>query len=1039
MQFDRPNDKAVESSGKSAVLVLGMHRSGTSSVAGTLIRLGGTAPRNLLPPQADNPRGFWESSVLVALNEEILAAAGSDWRDWREFDPKQIDPTAAAALRARAKSVLSGEFGDASLAIIKDPRMCRLLPFWRSVFDDAELSVRPVLVLRSPLEVAFSLNRRDGIALTHGCLIWLRYVLDAEAGTRNMPRAVLDWNDFLVDRRRVIERLGEQLGLAWPRSSDSALAEIDEFVSADLKHECISEEDLRMHSAVSDLVRETNAAMIELAKDPSNGGTWRKLDDARNRFDDAVAIFGGAMVESQKETSRLQSLATHEREEHAGGLSALNDEMSAQFAAACHEFARELDATRKESARQFDALRAERDARLSEKDVLIADKNRVIAEREREIGRTATALADRDKEIAGVRSERDEAQAALATAESDVNERISRLNGEREFLAQYLSRTYQRPWRPLKHYVNYCLLHFLGGLASPLSKRMASRFAHSAQKRNPSRFETYISGSAKHSSSTALTTGSPESPSSFEPAPSSPDASGNAAPQDWATFFDESWYLERYPDVASKAHERGAFEHFVQQGAAEGRDPNPAFHSAWYLAAYPDVAQGKLTAIAHFVEWGAAEGRRPLKDFNYDFYRQQANLPRVSNLEAYRHYLVQGRAAGLRASPAPSFAELFRSQHSSLEALRVYAAPHHGPRVTMVTDGIDAGRLYGGIATAIILATLIARRLRGDLRVVTRNDPPDAGAIGMILRTHGVAWDGNVECLYSPPGPGGRDIPIDREDLFVTTSWWTTRATRRAVLPERVVYMLGEDERLFYPAGDDYLLCAETLSDPEIFYAVNSHMLFDHLRANGLAPGGFAFEPAFPSLVYYPETRPSANQKRQFFFYGRPNNLRNLYWRGLAAIAAAIEEGVFEPEEWDFSFVGKDMNEMLLPRGVQPRIMNDASRDEYLKLVRQVDVGLSLIYTPHPSYPPFDLAASGAVVVTNRFGSSKVDLSQYSPNILCVEPTVPGLVGGLRSAVSLAANRDVRFSNVNRFAMPRDWETALTPVVERVAERLLKG
>ena len=341
---DRSNEEKVESSTRTAVLVLGMHRSGTSSLAGALIRLGGAAPLNLLPPQEDNPTGFWESSVLVALNDEVLAAGRSDWRDWRKFDPTRIDAAATVALRARAKSALTGEFGDASLAIVKDPRMCRLVPFWSSVFHEAEWFVRPVLLLRSPLEVALSLNRREGIALGHGCLIWLRHVLDAEAETRQMRRAVLNWNYFLGDRRGALEQLGERLDLAWPRWSDSDLADIDEFVSADLKHQSASEEDLRVHPAVSDLVRDTNAAMIELAKDPSNGRTWRKLDDARNRFEDAAAIFGPAIFETEEETRRLQSLAKHEREERASQLTALQDGLAAQFAAARDEFVRQLAA-----------------------------------------------------------------------------------------------------------------------------------------------------------------------------------------------------------------------------------------------------------------------------------------------------------------------------------------------------------------------------------------------------------------------------------------------------------------------------------------------------------------------------------------------------------------------------------------------------------------------------------------------------------------------------------------------------------------------
>jgi SAM-dependent methyltransferase len=387
----------------------------------------------------------------------------------------------------------------------------------------------------------------------------------------------------------------------------------------------------------------------------------------------------------------------------------------------------------------------------------------------------------------------------------------------------------------------------------------------------------------------------------------------------------------------------------------------------------------------------------------------------------------------------PTYDELFKNRFDALEPLRTYEAPHHSPRVTIVTDSIDSASLYDGLETAIILGTLLARRLDAGLRLVTRTEPPIAENIGMILRTHGVPWTGNVDCLYSPPGSGGRDVPMSREDLFLTTSWWTTHAARRAVPPARIVYMLGEDERIFYPRGDDHLLCAETLTDSEIFYAVNSEILFSHLQSEGLAPGGMAFEPAFPSVAYYSERQKEERGRRRFFFYARPNNVRNLYWRGIAAIANAVEEGVLDPENWDFYFLGGDAPELVLPGAVRPQIMNDAPREEYLRIVRRVDVGLSLLYSPHPGYPPFDLAASGAVVVTNRFGALKMDLSGYSPNILCVEPSVPGLVTGLRQAVELAEDQATRTANAAKFGMPRDWTTALGPILDYMAARRSRG
>ena len=308
----RQPSRDVEQSNKTVVLVLGMHRSGTSSAAGTLVRLGVAAPRHLVAPNPGNERGFFESQVVVDVNDAILAAGRSDWKDWRKFDPERIEVVEAEALRVRAKAALAEEFGDARLAVIKDPRMCRLMPFWRPVFDEAKWSLRAVLPIRSPLEVAWSLNCRDGLPLGYGCLLWLRHTLDAEAETRGVTRAVLDWPQFLSNRRKALTRLGEQLGLVWPRWHERALAEVDQFVSADLRRHRASEADLRTHPAVSDLVRQTYAAMIDLVRDPEDMRAVRKLDDLRASFETAATIFDCPMRDVDEEVRRIRSQAAAE-------------------------------------------------------------------------------------------------------------------------------------------------------------------------------------------------------------------------------------------------------------------------------------------------------------------------------------------------------------------------------------------------------------------------------------------------------------------------------------------------------------------------------------------------------------------------------------------------------------------------------------------------------------------------------------------------------------------------------------------------------
>jgi hypothetical protein len=196
------------------------------------------------------------------------------------------------------------------------------------------------------------------------------------------------------------------------------------------------------------------------------------------------------------------------------------------------------------------------------------------------------------------------------------------------------------------------------------------------------------------------------------------------------------------------------------------------------------------------------------------------------------------------------------------------------------------------------------------------------------------------------------------------------------------------------------------------------------------------FEPAFPESHYFPAfgNGDVAAAKKRFFFYARPDNLRNLYWRGLQAIVASLEEGVLSHDQWDFHFVGRLIDDVVLPGNVRPHISENLSWAEYAALVRHMDLGLCLMDTPHPSYPPLDLAASGAVVVTNRHGV-KQSLSHYSPNIFCAESSVEGLKNELVKAAQLAGDYQTRLANYSRNRIARDWSVTLEPVVTALFEK----
>src|SRR5580700_6228131 len=170
--------------GQDAILVAGMHRSGTSSVAGTLVKLGATPPKSLMQPNRFNSRGYWESMAIMALNDEILSAAGSAWDDWRVLNISWNSSLIAKEFEHKAVAELNKEFGNSKLIVIKDPRICRMIPFWSKVLNLSRRDLRVTVPVRSPLEVSRSLLVRDGIPINKCLLLWLRHVLDAEIGTR---------------------------------------------------------------------------------------------------------------------------------------------------------------------------------------------------------------------------------------------------------------------------------------------------------------------------------------------------------------------------------------------------------------------------------------------------------------------------------------------------------------------------------------------------------------------------------------------------------------------------------------------------------------------------------------------------------------------------------------------------------------------------------------------------------------------------------------------------------------------------------------
>ena len=348
----------MKDSGKKriAILAAGMHRSGTSALTRVLNIVGCDLPRTLMKPQRDNVEGFWESQAIADFNQEVLASSGSSWDDWRPFARDWYASPIADEFRERAQELVHSEFGNSRLFVLKDPRICRLLEFWIEIVRACSAQPFVVSPIRNPFDVASSLHIRNNIDPFVGLLIWLRHVLDAEAASRGLKRAYLRHEQLVSEAHSLVDRLGNDLGVAWPKSSSPlAEMEIDEFLSPELHHHSSDDANHRSNPHLSKWIKTSFAIFDRWSHGNVCEGDISDLDRIKAAFDEATPAFSRAMAAGRKaeqgnrELSKKLEVSRHELEASRRELEASRRELEASR--------RELEVFQRETAEREDRIR----------------------------------------------------------------------------------------------------------------------------------------------------------------------------------------------------------------------------------------------------------------------------------------------------------------------------------------------------------------------------------------------------------------------------------------------------------------------------------------------------------------------------------------------------------------------------------------------------------------------------------------------------------------------------------------------------------
>lgn len=386
------------------VLVLGMHRSGTSLCAHVLSALG-IDMSDEIGPHPSNAKGHWERPEIVRLHDRILDGFNrgfySPYHDFSLPVAWWANPR-VGEVRREIIAFLTGRMGEAAFGF-KDPRTARLLPVWHQIFSELDLEPKIIFCLRNPGQVARSLHARDGIDDDAGELRWFAYVIDFFRYSRNCDIRILEYETWFEDPKQNLTKLRNFIEPSWLQRGLDPDQLIAAIIDDRLRHD-----DREHRRARLPLVRSLYALARRADRDPAAREQILAIAAQYVGFDQMQAGFQRAFERSTELSLQLPAL---EQE-----VAALKEALAQRDAAVAdaHARAEESAARAEESAARESAAVAKLERQLA-----LAGPQRIAAQRSAaeavhvELSRLREAVAEAEAEACERRAEAETASQEL--------------------------------------------------------------------------------------------------------------------------------------------------------------------------------------------------------------------------------------------------------------------------------------------------------------------------------------------------------------------------------------------------------------------------------------------------------------------------------------------------------------------------------------------------------------------------------------------------------------------------------------------------
>lgn len=495
--------------------------------------------------------------------------------------------------------------------------------------------------------------------------------------------------------------------------------------------------------------------------------------------------------------------------------------------------------------------------------------------------------------------------------------------------------------------------------------------------------------------------------------------------------FDEKWYCDFYSIDKTKlggGKRKNCFDLYLANSSRYKHSPNEFFNESWYLRLNPDVnkyvKRGRfINGYAHYLQSGKLEGRLALKqlDPSNKTSSNEEELERLVPGITYPESINTLKDIMLQIAPVK-----FAFDHKLNKKLNIF--------IPTLNEKI----VFGGY-TALFQFLKWIKSLGYDLRFIVCDYFPGFKKEEIIENckqknslVYEVLHDSEIYYVGDRVINNQTDIPaLGKDDICIAYSTWTSALAKSIAMQlngKPLVFFIQEYESVFH-SYDSMHAFQNSIYASEHIAIYNSEILMKYFRDNKIGYQENKKEIFFEHVLHEVK-KPTleelkSRKKKKLLFYARPEKhaKRNLFEMGMIVLKEALKRGYFN-DTWEFYGIGalSNLPPVEIIDGTYLTFIERVGGEEYKKMLKDFDLGLSFIYAPHPGVVSLEMAQAGLITITNNFNNRDSNYySNFSENILTCEPYIEEILVSLKNAIELTDNSEYRIKNSEMKNRPKSW------------------